>query len=81
MFFLTVIMKTLGVLQENIRGEDFVESFRKASLIEIYNKFIFLINTAENGSMIIFYFNWLAFDIFILYLSFENNWVFALSKI
>ena len=50
-------MKTLGVLQENIRGEDFLESFRKASLMEIYNKIIFLINTAENGSMIIFYFN------------------------
>ena len=54
MFFVTVIMKTLGVLQENIRGEDFLESFRKSSLIDIYNKVIFLINTAENGSMIVF---------------------------
>ena len=30
MFFVTVIMKTLGVLQENVRGEDFLESFQKS---------------------------------------------------
>ena len=46
MFFVIAALKNLEILQESIGGGD-LQVFRKASLIEIYNKFIFLVHAAE----------------------------------
>ena len=39
---------------------------RKASLIYIYDKFMFLLNKTEQYKILISYLNWLTFDIFTL---------------
>ena len=44
------------MLQESIGGRDF-QIFRKASVVEIYDKLSFLINTTEQKHMLIFYLN------------------------
>ena len=44
MAFVIDVLKNLEFLREKIGGGD-LQVYRKASLIEFYNKFIFLINT------------------------------------
>ena len=46
MFFVTVNLKNSEIPQENIGDED-LQVLRKSLLLEIYNKFIFLIYTTE----------------------------------
>ena len=65
MFFVTVNLKNSEIPQENIGDED-LQVLRKSLLLEIYNKFIFLINTTEWDNMLISYSNWQTFNIFIL---------------
>ena len=57
MFFVTVNLKNSEIPQENIGDED-LQVLRKSLLLEIYNKFIFLINTTEWDNMLISYSNW-----------------------
>ena len=57
MFFVTVNLKNSEIPQENIGDED-LQVLRKSLLLEIYNKFIFLINTTEWDNMLIPYSNW-----------------------
>ena len=52
MFFVISILKNSEILRENIGGGD-LQVFRKVSLIEIYNKFIFLRNTTKQGNILI----------------------------
>ena len=65
MFFVTVNLKNSEIPQENIGDED-LQVLRKSLLLEIYNKFIFLINTTEWDNMLISYSNCWTFNIFIL---------------
>ena len=44
--FVTAVLKSSQILQENI-GDGDLQVFRRALLLQIYNKFIFLINTRE----------------------------------
>ena len=57
MFFVTVNLKNSEIPQENIGDED-LQVLRKSLLLQIYNKFIFLINTTEWDNMLISYSNW-----------------------
>ena len=57
MFFVTVNLKNSEIPQENIGDED-LQVLRKSLLLEIYNKFIFLIYTTEWDNMLISYSNW-----------------------
>ena len=58
MFFETAGLKNSEISKKSIGDWD-LQVFRKALLLEVYNKFMFLINTTEYDNMLMFYSNWL----------------------
>ena len=66
MFFETAGLKNSDISKKSIGDWD-LQVFRKALLLEVYNKFMFLINTTEYDNMLMFtQTDWLIFNIFIL---------------
>ena len=65
MFLVIAVLKKSKISQENIGSKDF-KLFRKPLLLKIYIKFMFLINTTEQGNMLISCSNKLTFNIFLL---------------
>ena len=66
MFFETASLKNSDISKKSIGDWD-LQVFRKALLLEVYNKFMFLINTTEYDNMLMFtQTDWLIFNIFIL---------------
>ena len=65
MFLVIAVLKKSKISQENIVSKDF-KLFRKPLLLKIYIKFMFLINTTEQGNMLTSCSNKLTFNIFLL---------------